>query len=102
LIDDGQFSASGGPRNANFVDDRGLKPPFRVRWAAYSGELFKQPVCATEKDVVYCTLDGLVVCREQQTGRIRWRRRLAKQVWTRASLLLADNKVLIPRTGRIV
>ena len=90
-------SAFGGARNANFVDDPGLKPPFRVRWAAYSGGLFKQPVCATEEDVVYCTLGGLVVCREQQTGRTRWRRKLRKQVWTRASLLLVDNKVFVPR-----
>ncbi len=90
-------SAFGGPRNANFVDDPGLKPPFKVRWAASSGGLFKQPVCATEEDVVYCTLAGLVVCREQQTGRIRWRRKLPKQVWTRATLLLADGKVFVPR-----
>ena len=46
---------------------------------------------------MYCTLGGLVACREQQTGRIRWRRKLPKQVWTRATLLLADGKVFVPR-----
>ncbi|MCH7686165.1 MAG: PQQ-binding-like beta-propeller repeat protein, partial [Planctomycetes bacterium] len=90
-------SAFGGSRNANFVDDDGFRPPFRVRWAARSGGLFKQPVCATEEDVVYCTLGGLVVAREQQSGRIRWRRKLPKQVWTRATLLCADGKVYVPR-----
>ena len=90
-------SAFGGPRNANFVHDPGLTPPFKVRWAAQSGGLFKQPVCATDEDVIYCTLGGLVVAREQQTGRIRWRRKLPKQVWTRAALLCADGKVYVPR-----
>ena len=90
-------SAFGGPRNANFVDDPGLTPPLKIRWAAYSGGLFKQPVCATREDVIYCTLGGLVVSREQQTGRIRWRRKLPKQVWTRATLLCADGRVYVPR-----
>ena len=90
-------SAFGGSRNANYVDDEGLKPPFRLRWAARSGGLFKQPVCSTENDVIYVTLGGLVVCREQQNGRIRWRRKLSKQAWCRSALLCADGKVFVPR-----
>ena len=74
-------SAFGGPANANFIEDPAVKPPFRLRWAAKSGGLFKQSVCATEEDVVYVTLGGLVVCREQMTGRIRWRRHLPGQAW---------------------
>lgn len=90
-------SAFGGPRNANFVDDAGLKPPLRLRWAVRSGGLFKQPVCAADEDVVYVTLGGFVVCREQSTGRMRWRRKLAKQAWCRSALLCADGKVYVPR-----
>jgi outer membrane protein assembly factor BamB len=90
-------SAFGGSRNANFVDDASIKPPFRVRWAARSGGLFKQPVCATEQDVISASLGGLVVCREQQTGRIRWRRKLPKQAWCRSAPLCVAGKVYVPR-----
>jgi outer membrane protein assembly factor BamB len=90
-------SAFGGPRNANFVEDAGLKPPLRLRWAMRSGGLFKQPVCATDEDLIYVSLGGLVVCREQLTGRIRWRRKLPKQAWCRSAPLCADGKVFVPR-----
>jgi outer membrane protein assembly factor BamB len=90
-------SAFGGPRNANFVEDPALVPPFRLRWAARSGGLFKQPVCATQEDVIYVTLGGLVVAREQATGRIRWRRKLPKHAWTRSALLCAEGRVYVPR-----
>lgn len=43
------------------------------------------------------TLSGLVVCREQQTGRLRWRRKLPNQAWCRSALLCADGKVFVPR-----
>ena len=90
-------SAFGGSRNANYVEDDALRPPFKLRWAARSGGLFKQPVCATEKDVIYVTLGGLVTCREQSTGRIRWRRKLPGQAWCRSSLLYAEGRVYVPR-----
>jgi len=90
-------SAFGGPRNANYVDDDAFAPPLKLRWAARSGGLFKQPICATEQDVIYVTLGGLVVCREQATGRIRWRRKLSDQAWCRSALLCADGKVYVPR-----
>ena len=51
-----------------------------------------QDISATEsgeEDVVYVTLGGLVVCREQMTGRIRWRRHLPGQAWCRSALLVA-------------
>ncbi len=57
----------------------------------------KQAVCATEEDVVYVTLGGLVVCREQMTGRIRWRRHLPGQAWCRSALLAAEGRVYVPR-----
>ena len=90
-------SAFGGPANANFVLDPAVKPPFRLRWATKSGGLFKQAVCATEEDVIYITLGGLVVCREQSTGRIRWRRHLPGQSWCRSALLAAEGRIFIPR-----
>jgi outer membrane protein assembly factor BamB len=90
-------SAFGGPSNANFIDDLSLRPPFRLRWATKCGGLFKQAVCATEEDVVYVTLGGLVVCREQMTGRIRWRRHLPGQAWCRSALLCAAGRIYVPR-----
>ncbi|MCZ6657561.1 MAG: PQQ-binding-like beta-propeller repeat protein [Gammaproteobacteria bacterium] len=90
-------SAFGSPANANYIDDPSVKPPFRLRWATKSGGLFKQAVCATREDVVYVTLGGLVVCREQMTGRIRWRRHLPGQAWCRSALLAADGRIYVPR-----
>jgi outer membrane protein assembly factor BamB len=90
-------SAFGGPTNANFIDDPTVRPPFRLRWATKSEGLFKQAVCATQEDLVYVTLGGLVVCREQLSGRIRWRRHLPGQAWCRSALLAADGRVYVPR-----
>ncbi|MBI3856783.1 MAG: PQQ-binding-like beta-propeller repeat protein [Planctomycetes bacterium] len=69
-------SPYGTPANANFVEDPGLKPPFRLRWAARSHGVFVQPLSATDEDLVGVTLEGTALCLEQQTGRLRWRRRL--------------------------
>jgi len=91
-------STFGGPRNASFVDDGGFKPPFKLRWAVHSHGIFKQTMCATLKDVIYVSLAGLVVSREQGTGRIRWRRKLAEQGYCRAGLLAAEGKIYVPRT----
>jgi len=69
-------SPYGTPANANFVEDAGLKPPFRLRWAVRGLGVFVQPLSATEEDLVGITLEGTALCLEQQTGRLRWRRRL--------------------------
>ena len=90
-------SAFGGPANTNFINDPAVKPPLRLRWATKCGGLFKQAVCATEDDVVFVTLGGLVVCREQMTGRIRWRRHLPGQAWCRSALLAAEGRLYVPR-----
>jgi outer membrane protein assembly factor BamB len=90
-------STFGGPSNSSFVDDPSIRPPFRLRWATKCGGQFKQSVCATEQDVIFVTLDGLVECREQMTGRIRWRRFLPGQAWCRSGVLLADKRVYVPR-----
>ncbi len=91
----------GGGRNAKFVDDAGFKPPFKLRWAVHSHGNFKQTMCATQQDVVYVTLSGLVVSREQATGRIRWRHKLPEQGSSFSGLLCAQGKVYIPRTRKI-
>jgi len=90
-------SAYGGPANNNFVDDAGFKPPFKLKYAVRNYGQFKHPVCATEHDIYYVTLGGFVVCREQETGRTRWRRKMPDQVWTRSSVLCADGKVFVTR-----
>jgi len=74
-------------------DDPTVKPPFRLRWATKRCGLFKQAIRATEEDVVHVTLGGLVVCREQMTGRIRWRhyspgQALCRSAWLAAGSLL--------------
>jgi len=90
-------SPYGGPANTNFVDDAALKPPFRLRWAVRSFGCFKQPVSATEEDVVYATLAGTVVCLEQSTGRLRWRRRLPGEQWALPGVLCAAGRVYVAR-----
>ena len=69
-------SPYGSAANANFVEDPGLKAPFRLRWAVRGLGVFVQPLSATEEDLVGVTLEGTALCLEQQTGRLRWRRRL--------------------------
>jgi len=90
-------SPYGNPGNTNFVDDPELKPPFDLRWAVKSFGVFKQPLSATEEDIVYVTLAGTVVCLEQQTARIRWRRRLPRQRWARPGVLCAEGRVYVAR-----
>jgi outer membrane protein assembly factor BamB len=69
-------SPYGSAANANFVEDPGLKPPFRLRWAVRSLGVYVQPLSATGEDLVGVSLEGTALCLEQQTGRLRWRRRL--------------------------
>ncbi len=69
-------SPNGNQQNTRYADDPLLKPPFRLRWAARSFGMFHQPLSTTNEDVVSISMAGTVACLEQQTGRIRWRRRL--------------------------
>jgi outer membrane protein assembly factor BamB len=71
----GWTSPYGSPANTNFVEDPGLKAPFRLRWAVRGLGAFVQPLSATEEDLVAVTMEGTALCLEQQTGRLRWRRR---------------------------
>ena len=90
-------SAFGGPGNRCFVADASIRPPFDLAWAAKSFGFFKHPVIGSRGQLVYVSLGGFVVCREQINGRILWRRKLEGQAWSRASLLCADGKVFVPR-----
>ncbi len=91
--------AFGDARNAGYVDDAGFKPPFKLKWAVPSYGTFKHPVCAGDEDIVYVTMSGLVTCREQMTGRLRWMTKLPDQGWSRESLLVGENgKIYVPRS----
>ncbi len=91
-------SPYGGPANANFVEDPALKGPLRLRWAVRSHGVFVAPLSATEDDLVGVTLEGTVLCLEQETGRLRWRRRLppADQHITSGALCL-EGRIYVPR-----
>ena len=90
-------SAFGGDDNSGFVSNVNVKPPFRLRWAMKSYGLYKHPVCTANGELIYSSFSGIVVCRDQKTGKINWRRKLPGQAWSRATLLCADGKVFVPR-----
>ena len=91
-------SPYGDPGNANFVRDADLKPPFKLRWAVRSHGAFVQPLAATAEDLFAVSLEGTVACREQATGRLRWRRRLAPaDQKASAAPLCADGRVYVAR-----
>jgi len=88
---------SGDQANTRFVDDAKLKPPFQLRWAVRSFGLFHQPVSAARQDLVFVSMARTVACLEQQTGRMRWRRRLPRQSTQFQGVLCADGKIYIAR-----
>jgi outer membrane protein assembly factor BamB len=100
-------TAHGNAGNTGFVDDPGLKPPLKVRWATRGFGHFKVPCIATDDgDVISLTINRTVTCQEQATGRMRWRLRLppAKPAPTRygedwpvfgAGPLYAEGKVFV-------
>lgn len=91
-------SPYGSPSNDNFVADPGLKPPFRLRWAARSLGVFVQPLSATAEDLVGVTLEGTALCLEQQTGRLRWRRRLpGEDVHGTTGVLCTEGRAIVAR-----
>jgi outer membrane protein assembly factor BamB len=92
-------SAFGSGTNTAYVEDPAVRPPFRLRWAARSYGDFKHPLVAADGRVFSVSLAGLVVCRDQGTGRVLWRVKLPGQAWSRASALAADGKVFVPRVS---
>jgi outer membrane protein assembly factor BamB len=93
----GPYGAQG---NTNYVDDAGLKAPFRLRWAVRLGAMSRSPLSASEDDVFGLALDGTLVAVEQETGRIRWRRRLEGPGWMQ-SPLCHEGRLYVPRPGAL-
>ena len=89
----------GSQANTNYVNDPELKPPFRLRWATRTGAMLKAPMCASDEDVFYLGMAGTVGAVEQETGRIRWRRRLAGGAGWLESPLWDDGCLYVPRTN---
>jgi len=88
--------------NSCFVKDAGLGPNLKIRWAVRGFGHFKTPCIATaEGDLISITLQRTVTCREQSSGRLRWRRRLpvGTPQWARSSgLLVDDGRLYVPCT----
>jgi outer membrane protein assembly factor BamB len=91
-------STGGNPANTYSVNDPDLKPPLRVRWATRAFGHFKAPCIAYGGDVISVTLQGLVACQEQATGRLRWRMAMpGPESWTGAGLLAEADRLFVAR-----
>jgi outer membrane protein assembly factor BamB len=84
--------------NTSFVDDPGLKPPLRLRWACRPFDLRVQ-LNADEDSVYFLAEAGTLAALEQATGRIRWRRRLNGPVDGWKQILLDRGRLFITRNG---
>ena len=88
----------GDAANTLFIDDASLKPPLRVRWASRAFGHHKTPGVALDGDLFSVTLQGLVTCQEQATGRLRWRVAFpGPESWTGAGLLAESGRLFVPR-----
>ncbi|PCJ61851.1 MAG: hypothetical protein COA79_06030 [Planctomycetota bacterium] len=96
----GWTSALANPGNTCFIDDSTVEPKLKLRWAVRGFGHFKTPCIATkEGDLISITLQRTVTCREQESGRIRWRRRLpigTPQLTNSSGLLVANNLLYVP------
>jgi outer membrane protein assembly factor BamB len=88
----------GNAANTLFVNDPDLKPPLRLRWASRAFGHHKTPGVAQGGDLFSVTLQGLVTCQEQATGRMRWRTALpGPESWSSAGLLVYSGRLFVPR-----
>ncbi len=91
-------STYGNAGNTSFADDPTIKPPLRVRWACRGFGHQLAPSVASGGDLLTVTLNGLLTCQEQATGRLRWRTEMPGPEWPTSSGLLADGgRVYVPR-----
>lgn len=90
--------ASVDQANSGFVDDAGLKPPLRLRWACRPFDLRAQ-MSADEQSIYFIAEAGTLAALEQATGRLRWRRRLNGPVDGWKQLLLDQGRLYITRNG---
>jgi outer membrane protein assembly factor BamB len=97
-------STCGNAGNTSAVNDPGLRPPLRLRWAVRGFGHFLTPCIATADDVFTISLTGLITCQEQTTGRLRWRRQMPGPEWsTSTGLLAAEGRLFVgrPTFGRM-
>lgn len=91
-------STYGNPGNTSFADDPDIKPPLRVRWATRGFGHLLAPCVASGGDLLTVTLNGLITCQEQATGRLRWRVQMPGPEWATSSGMLADGgRLFVPR-----
>lgn len=85
--------------NTGSVDDAGLKPPLRVRWAMRPFDLRVQ-MSADSDSLYFVSEAGTMAAIEQATGRIRWRQRLTGPIDGWKQLLLGGGRLFVTRNGR--
>lgn len=91
-------STYGNAGNTSAVEDADLGAPLRLRWATRGYGHFLTPSLAVGQDVVTISLNGLLTCQEQMTGRMRWRLQMPGPEWSTSSgMLAADGRLYIPR-----
>lgn len=91
-------STYGNAGNTSFQDDPSIKPPLRVRWATRGFGHLLAPCAATAGDLLTVTLNGLITCQEQVTGRLRWRVQMPGPEWaTSSGLTVANGRIYVPR-----
>jgi outer membrane protein assembly factor BamB len=84
--------------NTNWVNDPGLKPPLRLRWACRPFDLRVQ-INADDDSIYFISEAGTLAALEQTTGRLRWRRRLNSPVDGWEQMLFDHGRLYITRNG---
>ena len=91
-------STYGNAGNTSFQDDPAIKPPLRARWATRCFGHLLAPCVASDGDLLTVTLNGLITCQEQSTGRLRWHVQMPGPEWPTSSGMLAEGgKLFVPR-----
>jgi outer membrane protein assembly factor BamB len=91
-------STYGNAGNTSFHDDPAIEPPLKVRWATRGFGHQLAPCVASGGDLFTVTLNGLITCQEQATGRLRWRQQMPGPEWSTSSGMLAEGvRLFIPR-----
>jgi outer membrane protein assembly factor BamB len=91
--------ASMSQANTNRVEDAGLKPPLRLRWALRPFDLRVQ-MSADDDSLYFISEAGTLAALEQASGRIRWRLRIPGPVDGWKQLLLDQGRLFVTRNGR--
>ncbi|MGE3804258.1 MAG: PQQ-binding-like beta-propeller repeat protein [Gemmataceae bacterium] len=94
----GAAVASMNQGNTSFVDDPKLRPPFKLRWASKPFDLRVQ-MSADEDSLYFISEAGTLAALEQDTGRIRWRRRLNGPVDGWKQMLLDNGRLYVTRNS---